>query len=376
MARYDMYDQATGNKTQVTPEERMMKNERKRAEALMRSYHRSPDSWTPSMVNTLKQLTAQYQIPFSPPEASAFKKLGVGSLGALDSVLFDLIPDSSYIDESTRQAAKYGKMAGLAGSFLIPGAGVAQAAKMARAGLGGGLAGKAAGGAIQHMTAPGLAAHIKGAASKIAGPAAKRAGMTGNWIDEGVAAANTVARRKGGLGVQEALKSGSHDDILSAIQASNMSPKQKANMARGAAKKLFGKTDNNVARTFMEAASGVKNVASGSTKKFIDHIQKHGININKLTDAQITKVLNGTWSKGKGKGSFPALKLKPGEKKELLESLKDHDDLSGFLRDYWKSLSSSADDIVEAGIDWSGAIPGALGGAALLHGQTIDIPEV
>ena len=376
MARYDMYDQAAGSNTQVTPEERMMKNERKRAEALMRSYHRSPDDWTPSMVNTLKQLTAQYQIPFSPPEASAFKKLGVGSIGALDSVLFDMIPDSTYIDESTRQAAKYGKMAGLAGSFLIPGAGVAQAAKGAKALLGGGMAGKAAGGFIQNMTAPGLAAHLKGAAGKIAGPAAKRAGMSGSWIDEGVAAANTVARRKGGLGVQEALKTGAHDDILSAIQASNMSPKQKANMARGAAKKLFGKTDNNVARTFMEAASGVKNAASGSAKKFIDHIQKHGININKLDDGQITKILNGTWTKGKGKGKFPALKLNPSEKKELLETLKDHDDLSGFLRDYWKSLSSSADDIVDAGIDWSGAIPGALSGAALAHGQTIDIPEV
>lgn len=177
----------TSNASGISPEERRLKNERNRVKGYIRSYERSPDSWGKGMVAQLERLAMQYQIPFKrqTKEASFLENLGAGTVGAVDSLLFDLVPDKWYSSEATRKAANYGKIAGgIAGvvggiAAAIPtggaslGASTANLANAARA-LGTGV--KAATGAAG--TAKALGSGIAGMAAPL-GSTVGQAGLAG-----------------------------------------------------------------------------------------------------------------------------------------------------------------------------------------------------
>lgn len=101
---------------QITPQERQLKNERKRVQAYINSYNRNPNQWTNSMLQQLEQLSLQYQIPFKRKvqEAGAIRQ-SVAALGGLaDSAAFGFIPDKWYSSEETRKGANIGKIGGAA----------------------------------------------------------------------------------------------------------------------------------------------------------------------------------------------------------------------------------------------------------------------
>ena len=109
-----------GGGQQVSPEERQLRNERRRVKSYIRQYERDPGTWNNTMLQQLESLALQYQIPFKrqAPEATFLENLGAGSVGALDAALFDLIPDKAYSSEATRKAANYGKIAGGVGALV------------------------------------------------------------------------------------------------------------------------------------------------------------------------------------------------------------------------------------------------------------------
>jgi hypothetical protein len=115
-----------GGAYQVSPEQRALKNERKRVESYIRLYQQNPEGWNNSMIQQLEGLALRYQVPFKRaiPPATALEKIGAGLVGAADSIAFDLIPDDIYSSEKTRSAANVGKMAGAIGQI---GAGIAAA---------------------------------------------------------------------------------------------------------------------------------------------------------------------------------------------------------------------------------------------------------
>lgn len=69
--------------------------------------------------------------------ASSGKKVFASLGGVLDGVLFDLIPDKAYSDESTADYANWGRFAGNIGSLLIPGTGVLEGIGLAKTVLNG-----------------------------------------------------------------------------------------------------------------------------------------------------------------------------------------------------------------------------------------------
>ena len=221
MARYDLYDDFYGSSSspKQSSEERMLNNERKRVEGMIRSYTRNPNAWSDPMLLKLEQLADRYDIPFTMEKASALKKMGVGAVGALDAFLFDLIPDKSYISAATEGAARKGKIAGAIGSFAIPGAGWAKAAgalgKM-------GAAGKMGSKAMQ-WTLPGAAQSAKTAAQRMLAPKLAEQGMTGKWITEGVKAASKMEGKAAMNAVNAAMKAGNPAEIAKAIQAMEVS---------------------------------------------------------------------------------------------------------------------------------------------------------
>tara|TARA_Y100001973_G_C5193818_1_gene332800 strand:+ start:426 stop:1625 length:1200 start_codon:yes stop_codon:yes gene_type:complete len=137
--------------SQITPEERMLKNERKRVSSFIRQYNANPDDWSKPMLDSLERLALQYQIPFKRqvPAASVARNIGAGVGGAIDSALFDFMPDKWYSSEATRKAANWGKGVGTA---LQIGAALAATpftggASLAAAGKGAGALAKLARGA-------------------------------------------------------------------------------------------------------------------------------------------------------------------------------------------------------------------------------------
>ena len=103
-----------GGGSGITPEERQLRNERKRVQSYINSYERNPQNWTPSMITQLEQLTAQYQIPFKREvqDSSALWKAAGVLGGVADSAAFGLVPDKWYSDESNRVSANVGKIGG------------------------------------------------------------------------------------------------------------------------------------------------------------------------------------------------------------------------------------------------------------------------
>jgi len=356
MARYDLYNQHAGGAVQTTPEERMMKNERTRVQGLVRQYQRDPDAWTPGMVTKLKQMSDRYDVPFGTEHASALKKFGVGAVGALDALTLDmLIPDSSYINESTAAAAKAGKLLGTAGSFLIPGAAVAKGA----AALGKmGMAGKAAGGILKYGTGPGMAAQLKGAASKLAAPAAQRMGVSAPWVKEGMAAATKAGQRSTMDALKVSLNTKNPADVLKVINEGNFTGAKKAKVIQDSAKKLFGDTKNSVAQAWINQAGGMQG-AGGVAEKFVQFMSTSGNNTVKLTKGNITK-----------------LAKKMGVSREdLASAVKDYDTVGDFYKAYWKSLASEGGTAAAAGIDYSAILPALGSGALLGSGLSADYNE-
>ena len=107
----------TNQPVQLSPEERMLNNERKRVSQFINQYQRNPKSFNKGMITMLEKLALQYQIPFKRvvPTAGAGAHIRAGLGGMADSIVFDLIPDSWYSDESTRTTANKAKIVGYVG---------------------------------------------------------------------------------------------------------------------------------------------------------------------------------------------------------------------------------------------------------------------
>jgi|9_EtaG_2_1085328.scaffolds.fasta_scaffold11727_2 hypothetical protein len=112
-----LLDNRGAMQTTISPEERMLKNERKRVQSYINDYERNPKKWNKGMTETLERLALQYQIPFkrAVPTAGVGAHIAAGLGGLVDSVAFDLIPDSWYSDESTRTTANASKIVGYVG---------------------------------------------------------------------------------------------------------------------------------------------------------------------------------------------------------------------------------------------------------------------
>ena len=109
-----------GQQTPITPEERQLKNERKRVLAYIRQYERNPNAFNNTMIAQIERMALQYQIPFQRQEktASFWENAGAFGGGLADSVAFDLIPDKWYSSEATRKAKNAGKIGGAAAQIL------------------------------------------------------------------------------------------------------------------------------------------------------------------------------------------------------------------------------------------------------------------
>ena len=92
-----------GGGQQVSPEERQLRNERRRVKSYIRQYERDPGTWNNTMLQQLESLALQYQIPFQRqvPEAGFGRNLAAGVIGAADALVFDAIKDDWYSSEAT-----------------------------------------------------------------------------------------------------------------------------------------------------------------------------------------------------------------------------------------------------------------------------------
>ena len=185
---------------QYTPEQRFFMNEQKSVLKLVDNYKMAPEKWDRKRLEKLQMLADKYDIPFTPKSASAFQKARSTVVGAVDSVLFDLIPDEGYIAPGSEGYAKAGKWAGLVIPLLVEGAATiatggaaapvtgpmmaAQLARIAKTGSSASRIARAGNWAKKayQWTAPGLiSSGIKGAV-KTAGPALAARGMGDNWF--------------------------------------------------------------------------------------------------------------------------------------------------------------------------------------------------
>ena len=150
----------TGGQMQapITAEERQLKNERKRVLAYIRQYERNPNNFNNTMISQIERMAMQYQIPFQRQEKTA--SFGANALafggGLADSIVFDLMPDKWYSDESTRVAKNTGKIGGAAAQI---------AAALIATGLTGGAAAPTVGAALGNVGKAGaaLASGVRGA---------------------------------------------------------------------------------------------------------------------------------------------------------------------------------------------------------------------
>ena len=194
----------TGGQMQapITAEERQLKNERKRVLAYIRQYERAPNNFNNTMISQIERMAMQYQIPFQRQEKTA--SFGANALafggGLADSIVFDLMPDKWYSDESTRVAKNTGKIGGAAAQI---------AAAVAATIASGGAAAPTIGAALGNVGKAGaaLATGVKGAQgmSKIA-QAAKGLGGVGKSV--GSLGMNAIAKLPVGRMTSSAIQSG------------------------------------------------------------------------------------------------------------------------------------------------------------------------
>ena len=104
-----------------TPEERQLKNERKRIESMIRSYQRRPENYNPQMLASLERMATQYGIPFSAyaggEKASFVENTGAFLGGIGDAILLDFVPDDWYSSDKTNRAKNWGKGIGTVGTL-------------------------------------------------------------------------------------------------------------------------------------------------------------------------------------------------------------------------------------------------------------------
>ena len=195
---------------QLSPEQQLYVKEKKSIEKLVRNYEIYPDRWGKDKLRKLKSLADRYEIPFEVERATSGQYAKSAIVGAVDSILFDMIPDDKYITPGTEGTASAGKWAGIvipvlaatAATIATKGAaGPAAASTISR--LMGDIAksspaaakvlqtsGKVLKGAAK-LTAPGLVyGGLKGAA-RMAGPALASRGISNPFV----LAANNAAQK-------------------------------------------------------------------------------------------------------------------------------------------------------------------------------------
>tara|TARA_R110002020_G_scaffold87726_7_gene215983 strand:- start:830 stop:1915 length:1086 start_codon:yes stop_codon:yes gene_type:complete len=105
----------------MTPEEKMLRKERRRVESLIVGYSNNPTKYDDAYVLQLEQMASQYQIPFQRANAGFVPNAAAAAGGFVDSFLFDLVPDNWYSSDATASARRVGKGAGLASAALLTG---------------------------------------------------------------------------------------------------------------------------------------------------------------------------------------------------------------------------------------------------------------
>lgn len=302
--------------TPVTPEERMRKNERKRVSHYIRMYQANPKTFNKGMVNQLESLALQYQIPFKRvvPTAGFGEHALAGGVGLLDSIAFDLIPDSWYSDESTRTTANAAKITGavaqvvgavvataLTGGAAAPTVGAALG-NVGKAGAGIGTAirgaqglGKISAGA-KALGGTGLAAAkvVPTALSKLplgrlttgSIEAGKRA-LTPYGAGQGWKWATDRAAKLGRTGeggtanvlwqARKAIKEGGNLEAV--VKGANLSPAQIATLTSQITRKHTGKTGNELIRqltTGARATDKVAGVSATDLRSIVNQIDLRG----------------------------------------------------------------------------------------------------
>ena len=177
------------SESNITPEERQLKNERTRVESMIRAYERNPNNYNPRMVASLERMATQYGVMFNKVEkqASTGQKILAGVGGFADGILMDLIPDSFYSGDETTTIRNRAKWIGTGASFAL-GTGIAGAAVKGAGKLGTKAAGALATKQAARATAKKSA---KEAAEEAAELSSKRAaqgdvGVAGEKVGEGI----------------------------------------------------------------------------------------------------------------------------------------------------------------------------------------------
>ena len=98
---------------QLSPEQQLYVKEKKSIEKLVRNYEIYPDRWGKDKLRKLKSLADRYEIPFEVERATSGQYAKSAIVGAVDSILFDMIPDDKYITPGTEGTASAGKWAGI-----------------------------------------------------------------------------------------------------------------------------------------------------------------------------------------------------------------------------------------------------------------------
>ena len=114
-------DPMAPNTQVMLPEEKAALKERRRIEAMIKGYYRSPGSKDDAYINQLEQYAAMYGIPFERKSAGVIRNAGAAVGGFLDSFVWDLVPDDWYSSQATAAARKVGKGAGLASAAILSG---------------------------------------------------------------------------------------------------------------------------------------------------------------------------------------------------------------------------------------------------------------
>ena len=219
---------------QYTPEQKLYMDERKSVQKLVKNYETHPERWGKEKLQKLKGLADRYEIPFEVARATGGQRARSAIVGAVDSILFDMIPDDSYITPGTEGWAKSGKWAGIvipliasAAATVATGGAAAPLMGAAVANAGKGTAGRILSNVAKRVpqaaktmykwTAPGMIGEgIKGA-GKIISPAlaARGIGTANPFIQSGLNAAQKNFVDQG----VKILRTGGDDAISKAMES-------------------------------------------------------------------------------------------------------------------------------------------------------------
>ena len=286
-----------GSSSDITPEERQLKNERTRIESMIRSYERNPDNYNPRMVASLERMATQYGLMFNrvEPEASTGAKVMAGVGGFADAILMDLIPDSIYSDDSTTDIRNKAKMVGTGASFLL-GTGLASAGVRTAAKLG-------AKGATALAAKQATRAAAKKSSKEVAEEAAKSQAKRARQGDVGVAGekvGESIGGAVSGGGARKA--AGEAFDNIDSNAIKNAAKKlEDSEVAKGQA---FGFDLKNAGAPAALGNMAKKNISEGLTdigqaqgfKWAQNALSKNVIKViedNPMSGAEITKLIKG-----------------------------------------------------------------------------------